>query len=338
MNNKLLTVVYPWKATFCLTYRCNLRCGFCRIWEKDSSDELSFDEWIQVFKKSPQFLWIDFTGGEILTRPDWLDIISAAYNILKPFAIHLPTNGWLGDKLSLLAETKFKNKLTITVSIDGPTELHDKMRGRAGSWSRAAETLKMLRRLGIKSVAGMTLTKENEDFILETVSEIKRCVLDFKESELHINLAQISEHYYGNSRRDFEQAEKIPSCKVRFWPPKEFVRSILERRYLALLPEFLKTRRCPMPCKALTSSLFVSPQGKVYPCITDSRTIGNLRENGFNLIEILSSLQKEKLRQSIIDGDCPHCWTPCEAYPTVIESNSFLRLTKDILRAARIML
>ena len=25
-------------------------------------------------------------------------------------------------------------------------------------------------------------------------------------------------------------------------------------------------------------------------------------------------------RAAIADGDCPHCWTPCEAYPTIIDS------------------
>jgi MoaA/NifB/PqqE/SkfB family radical SAM enzyme len=268
----------PWKATLCLTYACNLRCGFCRIWERRPKGELTFDEWTRILERSPRFLWIDLTGGEPTVR---------------------------GPSIETVTTTR---------------ALHDRMRGVEGSFERCVESIRILRDEGVTVAAGMTVTAENESAAPALLAELERLIPGFSERDLHVNLAQVSEHYYGNSKAMFTEARGIPGIGPSVWPPAAAIQSWLERRYRRLIPAFLSSRKTPMPCRSLEASVFVSPMGLVHPCITDPRVAGDLRACDYDLKGILEGEEARRLRREIAAGRCPHCWTPCEAYPTIIES------------------
>lgn len=310
----------PWKATLCLTYVCNLHCTFCDIWERRPKGELTFEEWETILRKAPRFRWVDLTGGEPTVRKDFHAIMEAVIGYHDPMVLHFPTNGSFPDRLKDLEKLTDRARIVVTVSIDGPRELHDTMRGTPGSFDKCVESLNVLRSIrGVKSVAGMTLTAENESAVDATRAAIAEKVPGFSMRDLHVNLAQVSEHYYGNSTESFQEARKIPEAPLAFWPPSSIAGSLIERRYRALLPKFIETRRCPIPCRSLTASVFVSPMGLVHPCITDPRVAGSLREFDLDLKQLLLSDGATRLRRDVDEGKCPHCWTPCEAYPTILE-------------------
>ena len=77
---KFTALNMPIEATLELTYRCNLKCIHCYVDCKDLPDELTFDEWRDVLDqlKAAGFIYLLFTGGEIMVRPDFLDIASYA--------------------------------------------------------------------------------------------------------------------------------------------------------------------------------------------------------------------------------------------------------------------
>jgi len=56
----------------------------------------------------------------------------------------------------------------------------------------------------------------------------------------------------------------------------------------------------------------------LYPCSIWDEQIGNLRENGFDLRAMWEGSRRKELRQDVIEERCAHCWTPCEAYPTIL--------------------
>jgi MoaA/NifB/PqqE/SkfB family radical SAM enzyme len=310
----------PWKATLCLTYLCNLRCGFCRIWERRPKNELTLEEWTRILTRSPRLLWIDLTGGEPTVRSDFGDILESCAAIARPWLLHFPTNGSFPERLRGLKKRTRRARLVATVSIDGPRAVHDRMRGVEGSFDRCVESIRVLREEGVTVAAGMTVTAENESTAAELLSDLERLVPGFTERDLHVNLAQVSEHYYGNTREMFREALDVPRIGQSLWPPATVLQSWLERRYRRLMPAFLETRRTPIPCRSLQSSVFVSPMGLVHPCITDSRVVGDLRACDYDLSGLLESEEAGRLRNEIASGRCPHCWTPCEAYPTIIES------------------
>ena len=74
-----------------------------------------------------------------------------------------------------------------------------------------------------------------------------------------------------------------------------------------------------MPCHALRASCFIDPWGVVYPCITYSRPIGRLRDTGMRLEPIWNDgRDARRCSGEIWNGQCPQCWTACEAYQSIL--------------------
>jgi MoaA/NifB/PqqE/SkfB family radical SAM enzyme len=81
---------------------------------------------------------------------------------------------------------------------------------------------------------------------------------------------------------------------------------------------YLETGETPMRCHALRSSCFVDSWGNVFPCTIYDKRIGNLRDSGYDLAAIWSTAAAAELQQEIWESQCPNCWTPCEAYQSIL--------------------
>ena len=92
----------------------------------------------------------------------------------------------------------------------------------------------------------------------------------------------------------------------------------LEDRYQALIGKYYETGKSPLPCTALSSSCFVDAYWNLYPCSIWSEKVGNLRDNGFDLRALWTAPRRLELREAVVEERCSHCWTPCEAYPTIL--------------------
>ncbi len=70
-------------------------------------------------------------------------------------------------------------KIVVTVSLDGPPEVHDRLKGKKGSWERALETFAALRReKGVEVFLGMTLQRENIDLRHDTIAAVREHIPD----------------------------------------------------------------------------------------------------------------------------------------------------------------
>jgi hypothetical protein len=56
----------------------------------------------------------------------------------------------------------------------------------------------------------------------------------------------------------------------------------------------------------------------VFPCISYSRPLGRLRDTGMRLTPIWNGESVVATQREIWNGDCPQCWTACEAYHTIL--------------------
>jgi radical SAM protein with 4Fe4S-binding SPASM domain len=79
-----------------------------------------------------------------------------------------------------------------------------------------------------------------------------------------------------------------------------------------------RTGKSPLPCTALSSSCFVDAYWNLYACSIWDAKVGNLRENAFDLRGLWESDRRRELRTDVMEERCSHCWTPCEAYPTIL--------------------
>lgn len=321
----------PYRLTFALTNRCQARCAMCEIWKKPAGDELSLEEITSIFRNARRFSWINLTGGEIFLRPDISNIMHAVIEESPDlYLMNFPTNGLLSEEIvaavdDILSITRLP-RLIVTVSLDGPREVHDRIRGIPGIFDSAVATFQTLRRRRSRRFSvffGYTLQEANISSFDDTLHAVKEVIGGCAIDDFHINMAHVSGHYYGNTRFDgipnavvaAEILQRISrSRKARALDPV----ASLDRRYQSIAGTYLSTGRVPLVCQAASASCFIDPAGTVYPCIGMAAPIGSLRDNRFDLYAMWRSSDRLRIRQAARDGACPGCWTPCEAYQTLL--------------------
>jgi len=320
---------FPFKLTFCITFWCNYRCQTCNIWQMKPRDELRLDEIQRFFRQSPRFLWVDLTGGEVSLRKDFVDICEAVITSCPHLLLlHFPTNGYLTDKIVAAAREirRMKaEKLIVTVSTDGDEAMNDDIRGIEGGWRRQIETFRRLREVpGVQVVLGMTLSAKNVDHFPQAFAAAKREIPDLGYEDFHVNVVHESTHYLGNAEiglrarvaaADLARAtDAYASLRGRAHSPVSF----LERAYLKRVRRYLETGETPMRCHALRSSCFIDSWGNVFPCTIYDKKIGSLREVDYDLARLWNAPEAAALQGEIWESKCPNCWTPCEAYQSIL--------------------
>jgi MoaA/NifB/PqqE/SkfB family radical SAM enzyme len=316
----------PLKVTFALTYWCQYRCKTCNIWKLRPADELTTDEVLAFVARNRGVSWLDVTGGEIFLRKD-IDEVLAAFASWKSLAIlHFPTNGFLTDRIVAACERLPRQgpQVVVTVSVDGDEALNDEVRGITGGFARQMATFRALRRIrGIRPVIGMTLSAHNAGALERTFLACRRACPDLRAADFHVNVAQVSGHYYRN--RETAGVAPAADAAIRelrlYRSMRGMPRSVpdwVESTYLRHLESYLRTGATPMRCHSLRSSCFIDPWGTVFPCITYTRPLGSLREHGMSLGPIWSAAATGALQQDIWTGQCPNCWTACEAYQSIL--------------------
>lgn len=144
-----------------ITNRCNLRCKYCFVVDEGLSKEVLHAEYDkkELFEIIDEFYalgtrMIFMLGGEPLFHPDIGAIID--YIVDKGIYLHVITNGTLIEKR--LAEIKRAHVLC--VSLDGPDDVNDAMRGN-GTCQRAMAGIKAAVKAGIPTRIHAVLTRRN---------------------------------------------------------------------------------------------------------------------------------------------------------------------------------
>ncbi|MCA9650492.1 MAG: radical SAM protein [Myxococcales bacterium] len=314
----------PNRVVLDVTRRCNLRCRMCHTWRAPSEGELGLDEIDALLSALPRLVWLDVTGGEPFVRRDAAQLLGLA--IERPPALqvlHFQTNGWATERVvEATAATRARRagvELIVTVSIDGPPAIHDAIRGRAGAFVRALATLRSLWSMpGVEVHVGTTITADNVDALDELGTRLLDALPDFHARRWHLNWAQVSAHFYGNEHLASEPrpapGELIRRLRRRRGVPTGLV-ELMEQLYLLNLEPFLRGEPSRIPCQALRSTVFVSPEGELYPCHLYDRPLGNLREH--DLATLWESAAVAEARRDIEALACGGCFSACEAYPAM---------------------
>jgi MoaA/NifB/PqqE/SkfB family radical SAM enzyme len=154
----------PMGAVYEATMRCNLHCEFCYVGdflniEGEWREELTLEALARAFPDQDG-LQINLTGGEIFMRKDILSVLDLFRE--KGYACgYLTTNGTIiseerADALAELASQGFLKH--ISVSVDGPKDLHDAARGLKGTFERTTEGLRRLQAAAKKKGAPLRVS------------------------------------------------------------------------------------------------------------------------------------------------------------------------------------
>ncbi len=324
----------PFKLTLAVNYTCNCRCPMCSIWQRPSEGEMSLTEVERFFRRNGRWSWINLTGGEILMKKDASKLVDLVLrHNPRLFLLDFPTTAFAPDRLLQLVRQALGGgvrRLGITVSLDGPPDLHDELRGVSGLFAKAVESMKRLRALGDRRLIakfGFTIQQANVDQLDATIAAVREEIPDLSAGDIHLNAAQLSPHYYGNgaeSERGLwggdDESEAWASLVARHLQLMEGRGpvSVLERLFLKGLVDYLRTGKSPVACSSLGSSVFIDPFWNVYPCVSWDRPLGNLREADFDLEALLKTRLARDARAQIANRECPDCWTACEAYPSLL--------------------
>ena len=341
----------PTKLIFVVTKRCHSRCVYCDIWKvKDTpgglDNELSLDEVRSVAAANPFLQWIDFTGGEPTDRPDFTEVVQAfAAACPDLLMVHFPTNGIATGRIEKIVrelQRTVRARLVVTVSIDGPPEINDHLRGIRNDFAHAIDTFVAVRKLlGPDSVfVGMTLHGHkascghtSAELVEQTFSAINIALLGKNEAaigwgEFHLNIPHLSQHYYGNSASEMkdgfggaehraEITAALQLAAVKLKRNSVFVMRAVERIYRSEAMRYLAKGRTSITCSALLSTVYLSEKGEVYPCTIWDKPLGNIRTTGYALMPVIEAARRDGVRKAVAEGRCPNCWTPCEAYPAI---------------------
>ena len=154
----------PMGAVYEATMRCNLHCEFCYVGdllnvEGEWRQELSLEALAQAFPDKDGFQ-VSLTGGEIFMRKDIMSVLDLFRS--KGYACgYLTTNGTIitDERADALADLAAKGFLKhISVSVDGPKDLHDAARGLKGTFERTTQGLKRLQAAAKKKGAPLRVS------------------------------------------------------------------------------------------------------------------------------------------------------------------------------------
>jgi len=145
-----------------LTRNCNLACSFCRqTLEADLPDSMNFDQWSSVITQLNEMncKMVALAGGEPLMHRDFYSILDLATEKIEQ--VYVLSNGTLitQEVATILAQKKIKG-LQVSLDAFNPA-LHDRIRGKKGTWDKAVEGIKYAIDAGIPVTIRTTVYKDN---------------------------------------------------------------------------------------------------------------------------------------------------------------------------------
>jgi sulfatase maturation enzyme AslB (radical SAM superfamily) len=283
----------PVNLIFFVTSRCNLTCTHCFYWKKlnQKIKELELDE-IQLLSRSlPNLLSLSLTGGEPYLRPDLPEIAFAFERNSQVRNIQIPSNGLLVDQTLRLLEELLRKvhraRVCTGVSLDGPEEIHNRIRRNNKSFASAIETLRGMQKLqtsfpNLRVGVALTVSSANQDrlddlhrFVAEelkpdgiTITLVRGKPLDptLKEVDLRI--------YHEFSRRIITDRKSHPLKGG--WTDRLVIAK--EEETYRLISEAAQSDRRVSPCYGGELVAVLSETGEVYPCETLNISMGNIRQ------------------------------------------------------------
>lgn len=143
-----------------ITLACCFSCRYCGSkGGKARENELSTEECLNAADQLAELgcRRVSMIGGEIFMRADWKQIVKRLSG--HDIRVNIITNGFLFRK-ELIDDLKDAGIESVSVSLDGPEEIHDKYRQK-GSFNRAIRAMEDLLAEGISVSVISTLNSEN---------------------------------------------------------------------------------------------------------------------------------------------------------------------------------
>jgi radical SAM protein with 4Fe4S-binding SPASM domain len=309
------------------TAKCNLNCKMCYLRDhKAGKREMTFEDFKRIVEGIPSMKYLVFTGGEVFTRPDFLDMLGFLKN--KGIKTLITTNGTLITSANIDKISKNSNITQFVISVDGTQETHNRIRGWEKAFQRSSEAITILRKKFFVNVV-CVLQDENIKELPEVVKWAGSMGLD----------SVIFEYERKYTKKAIEEAKRvthsgakdIPLTVSRSEKPMFSIHELKDAMKLAneaargtgvkvyFLPKYFEKEMsaCYGRSRRKEGRYFcrlffkprIDPQGNIVHCYAVRKPMGNLLEKPFD--ELWNSDEMIKLRKDLIENNmlpiCENC-------------------------------
>ncbi len=320
----------PFLVVWNYTKACNLRCKHCYAAAgKLAEDELTTAERKEVVDQlyDAGVAALSFSGGEPLMRKDFFDI--ASYAASRHMYVAIATNGMLITK-DIAHKLKDSGVKYVEVSLDGPREVHDTLRGVDGAFERTLEGLRnCIAEEGIMTGMAMTVMKSNMAYVPEMLDLARDTGVDRfiafnfipvgmgKEiSDMDLSMAEREEVLH----QLYEQMIHSEDLEILCTAP-EYARVALEEVYAGEGDKVPASHFAAFDLKDKTAVLTdfiggcgagrlycsIEHNGDIQPCVFMPIRVGNVLKDGFTQVWHNSEVLKQLRDRELLKGACGTC-------------------------------
>jgi len=318
----------PIQLTLFLTNRCNARCRHCFYsngGQDISKKELNVDDYRKISSSMGRLLWLAFSGGEIFLRDDIAQIVNLFYRANNPGVILLPTNGLdtqvIRANVERIVRECPKSVVVVKLSLDGPKDVNDSLRGVKGAFNKTMETYEALYELfgeydnfelGFNSVFCAStqdsmpwlcsFIKNLDDKTTHTVSLIRGDTPSDDEKNIDIEKYKQTIAILAAGLKD--GSSKIFNFNLsRLKAAQDIVQG-------ELICDLISKKTSVIPCLAGKLTLTITETGDVYPCESFDAKLGNIHETGHDLRKLLTTDLAKEIIARITSSRC-RCTHEC---------------------------
>jgi MoaA/NifB/PqqE/SkfB family radical SAM enzyme len=256
---------------------------------------------IETIKKLPKMYFTNVTGGEPFLRDDLKEIIRELYE--KSDRIVISTNGYYTERIIDLCK-KFP-QVGIRISIEGLDDTNNKIRGLPDGFQRGFQTLKTLRKMGMKDVGfGMTVQDMNAPDLLPLYKISDALGMEFATASLHNSFYFVESNNKIHDRKMVaENFEKLIIEMLRSKSPKKWFRAYFNHGLI----NYIYEKKRLLPCDMSFDTFFIDPYCDVMPCngTEEKAVMGNLNTQTWD--ELWHSDEAEAVRRQVRCCE-RNCW------------------------------
>lgn len=280
-----------------LTTRCNLRCIHCYNDVLENCEDINNDNLKIVVEElervKPHYLIL--SGGEpLLLGERFFEIAKKMKRTCQK--LYLTTNGQLIRKFPAYLFKIFDN---VQISLDGPKEIHEKIRG-VGTFEEAIEASKYLKNAGVSVSFLMTLHSLNKDYLEETYRIAKGLGVQFGAERM--SPVGRGKSVKPLSPSDWKKLLKVAvEENIALNDPLRFI-------FKDKLKRMLNPHRITGGCTAGIASLVITPSLDVLPCVRLRIPVGNLKDQSIESIWLNSDVLNKLRNRSGFKGKCGICY------------------------------
>lgn len=321
--------------TFQVTEDCCMACTYCYQNNK-SKNKMNFSTAKQIIDnlltddsiyhtEMVNGIILEFIGGEPFLEVDLMDqimdyfissCIKLNHRFIRHFKISIASNGLLyfNEKVQNFIK-KYKDFLSLTISIDGNKELHDTCRidlQGNGTYDRAIAAALDLQKLYDRSLdTKMTLSPYN---IQHTFNAVKN-LIDLGYISISLNCVYEEGWTLEHARVFYKELKKIADWLFENDSFRKYHISIFNEKYFEPLPKENINNWCGGVCNGMLSFDY---EGRAFPCIRYMNSSLNGKREPFSIGNVdglfITDIEKNRknlltsiTRQSQSTDECINC-------------------------------